>query len=96
MRKDEITTRCSRCNEHHRVLDMVMDASGHGMTCRPCAGLAPQKTVGTAPTRARREFSCADCSFTFKSSSSRPICGYCSSKNLLTKRQRSADALLHS
>ena len=40
--------KCLRCNTQHLLLEMVMDSSGKGMTCRQCAGLPPKREVATA------------------------------------------------
>jgi len=43
--------KCFRCGKQHLLLEMVMDVSGRGMVCRPCAGLPPrgQKPASSTP-----------------------------------------------
>gem|GEM_PF-5889774 len=60
--------KCIRCCKSGLLLEMVMDASGRGMSCRTCAGLPPKREVATAkkspiaptttatPSRAREMF----------------------------------------
>jgi DNA-directed RNA polymerase subunit RPC12/RpoP len=42
--------KCFRCGKEHLLLQMVMDASGKGMVCRPCAGLAPKEGAKAQPS----------------------------------------------
>jgi DNA-directed RNA polymerase subunit RPC12/RpoP len=88
------------------MMQMVMDASGKGMVCRPCAGLAPkeQKTSTIRQQFARPKsakessgkYACANCKYRFSSSKpgSTISCPYCGSRRLSTAAQNSADALL--
>ncbi len=41
MDQKTMTIKCVRCGKQYLLLEMVMDSSGKGMACRPCAGLAP-------------------------------------------------------
>lgn len=86
MDQQTMTLKCFRCQTQHRVLDMVMDASGKGMVCRPCAGLPPKGAKVAAPTpkpsireqfakpknpsASRGKYSCLNCRFRFPSSKS--------------------------
>lgn len=100
MDQKNITLKCFRCGGQHPVLSMVVDASGKGMACRPCAGLAPRGD-GRRPRfsrtpEPRRSYQCKDCQYKFNSS--KPvgdvICGYCSSENVVLRKEVSASALL--
>ena len=88
---------------------MVMDASGKGMVCRPCAGLAPKRAESSTHMTAREQFAkpkspalskgryaCSNCRFRF--SSAKPVdhvsCPYCGSRRISTPEENSADALL--
>jgi DNA-directed RNA polymerase subunit RPC12/RpoP len=46
MDQKTMTIKCFRCGKQHLLLDMVMDASGRGMVCRPCGGLPPKREPG--------------------------------------------------
>jgi len=106
MDQQTITLKCFRCGKPGRVLEMVMDASGKGMVCRPCAGLKPDGrptsaaremfTKPKSPNASRGKFACMNCKFRF--SSSKPLdqvsCPYCGSRRINTPEQASADALL--
>lgn len=41
--------KCVRCGKQHLLLEMVMDSSGRGMACRPCAGLPPRGEKAAPP-----------------------------------------------
>jgi DNA-directed RNA polymerase subunit RPC12/RpoP len=86
MDQKTMTLKCFRCQKQFLLLEMVMDASGKGMSCRACAGLPPkgEKAKPAAASRARQMFSkpsspknsngkyaCMNCRFRF--SSSKPI-----------------------
>lgn len=101
--------KCVRCNKQHLLMEMVMDASGKGMACRPCAGLQPVGQKAAPKPSIREQFSrpktakassgkyaCLNCKYRF--SSSKPLaeigCPYCGSRRISTPQQNSADALL--
>jgi DNA-directed RNA polymerase subunit RPC12/RpoP len=52
MDQKTMTIKCFRCGKQHLLLEMVMDSSGKGMVCRPCAGLPPRGTPGAKPVAA--------------------------------------------
>jgi DNA-directed RNA polymerase subunit RPC12/RpoP len=83
MDQKTMTLKCFRCGRQQLVLDMVMDASGKGMVCRPCAGLKPKggteepQTISSIreqfarPKTAKQssgKFACTNCKFRFSSS----------------------------
>jgi DNA-directed RNA polymerase subunit RPC12/RpoP len=87
-------------------MEMVMDASGKGMVCRACAGLAPKEQKPSTirqqfarPKTAQKssgQYACGNCKYRFSSSkpASEVSCPYCGSRRLSTAAQNSADALL--
>lgn len=76
---------------------MVMDASGKGMTCKSCAGLAPREPLQSKrEVLQRRRYKCMDCKYNFRSSKPKKevVCGYCGSSKIATETQMQADRLL--
>lgn len=108
MDQKTMTLKCIRCGGQQRMIDMVMDASGRGMACRPCAGLAPKKVdtpFGRAEPRqatrkvqdgARQRYTCTDCKYRFMSSKPLTglVCPYCGGRRIATAKETSANALL--
>ncbi|MBR9700658.1 hypothetical protein GOV11_02230 [Candidatus Woesearchaeota archaeon] len=101
MEQEEITGKCIRCYKLVPILEMVVDASGKGMTCRPCAGLSPEEKKEPVPTKKKEpgkqlRYTCGDCKFAFSSvrQANDVTCGYCGSRNILTERESSAQAML--
>jgi DNA-directed RNA polymerase subunit RPC12/RpoP len=109
MDQKTMTIKCFRCQKQFLLLDMVMDASGKGMDCRPCAGLKPKESGAPVKSTIREQFAkpknprssngkfaCENCKFRF--SSSKPMdqlsCPYCGSRRISTPEAHSADALL--
>jgi DNA-directed RNA polymerase subunit RPC12/RpoP len=110
MDQQTMTIKCFRCGKQHRMLEMVMDASGKGMVCRQCAGLEPKTKTAPIPRSTIREqfarpanpassrgkFACMTCKFRFSSSKAldQIICPYCGSRRISTPEENSADSLL--
>ena len=111
MDQKTMTIKCFRCQRQHLLLEMVMDASGKGMVCRPCAGLPPKDGKASAkptireqfarpktPSRSNGKYACTNCKYRF--SSSNPLdtlaCPYCGSRRVSSPDQNSADALIKS
>ena len=104
-----MTIKCFRCSKQHLMMEMVMDASGKGMVCRPCAGLKPKEPAQAtkpsvrqqferpkSPQASRGKYGCENCKFRFSSSKSmdQVSCPYCGSRRISAPEEHSADALL--
>ena len=106
MDQKTMTIKCIRCQKQYLLMEMVMDASGKGMACRACAGLAPKEQKSSTireqfarpktPQKSSGKYACSNCKYRFSSSkpASEVSCPYCGSRRLSTAAENSADALL--
>lgn len=91
---DMTVRRCYRCQRTGKVSDMVMDASGNSLSCRPCAGLKPREMQARSQRGHLPQWLCQHCKYRFRAQS-RKHCGYCGSGDVVSTSETAAAKLLN-